>query len=144
MSSVLGLDHVQVAMPPGGEERARAFYAGVLGMVEVPKPPVLAVYGGLWFVAGAAEVHLGVEDGFRAAKKAHPAFRVCGLRAAGRLCGRGARDRVCRAAGGPGARLRLRPVRQPAGAGRDPVNGDFRFDRIRKDRRKPRPQTVSS
>ena len=81
MSAVLGLDHVQVAMPAGGEERARAFYAGVLGMAEVPKPPVLAVYGGLWFRAGAAEVHLGVEDGFRATKKAHPALRVSGLRA---------------------------------------------------------------
>jgi catechol 2,3-dioxygenase-like lactoylglutathione lyase family enzyme len=81
MSAVVGIDHVQVAMPPGGEERARAFYAGVLGMTEVSKPPVLQVYGGLWFTAGAAEVHLGVEDGFRAAKKAHPALRVTGLRA---------------------------------------------------------------
>ena len=86
VSAVLGLDHVQVAMPPGGEERARAFYAGVLGMAEVPKPPVLAVYGGLWFVSGAAEVHLGAEDGFRAAKKAHPAFRVRDLRALLDVC----------------------------------------------------------
>ena len=81
MSAIVGLDHVQVAMPPGGEDRARAFYAGVLGMTEVPKPPVLQAYGGLWFTAGAAELHLGAEDGFRAAKKAHPALRVTGLRA---------------------------------------------------------------
>lgn len=81
MSEVVGLDHVQVAMPPGGEDRARAFYAGVLGMREVSKPPVLAGYGGLWFVAGGAELHLGAEEAFRAAKKAHPALRVRGLRA---------------------------------------------------------------
>lgn len=81
MSRIIGLDHVQVAMPRGGEERARAFYTGVLGMAEVPKPASLASRGGAWFAAGAAEVHLGVEDDFRPARKAHPALRVGSLAA---------------------------------------------------------------
>lgn len=80
MARVTGLDHVQLAMPAGGEERARAFYTGVLGMTEVPKPPVLAARGGAWLAGGAAQVHLGVEDDFRPARKAHPALRVDGLR----------------------------------------------------------------
>lgn len=79
MARVTGLDHVQLAMPAGGEDRARAFYVGVLGMTEVPKPPVLAARGGAWFAGGAAQVHLGVEAGFRPARKAHPALRVDGL-----------------------------------------------------------------
>jgi len=81
VARVTGLDHAQLAMPAGGEDRARAFYAGVLGMTEIPKPPVLAGRGGAWFRAGAAEVHLGVEADFRPARKAHPALRVDGLRA---------------------------------------------------------------
>jgi len=60
--SVIGLDHVQLAMPRGEEARARAFYAGVLGLAEMPKPE--AERGGCWFVGGAAHIHLGVEDGF--------------------------------------------------------------------------------
>jgi catechol 2,3-dioxygenase-like lactoylglutathione lyase family enzyme len=71
---ITGLDHVQVAMPRGAEEAARAFYAGLLGMTEVPKPPVLAARGGCWFTAGAAVLHLGVEEPFSPARKAHPAF----------------------------------------------------------------------
>jgi catechol 2,3-dioxygenase-like lactoylglutathione lyase family enzyme len=71
---ITGLDHVQVAMPRGGEEAARAFYAGLLGLTEVPKPPVLAARGGCWFTSGAAVVHLGVEEPFSPARKAHPAF----------------------------------------------------------------------
>jgi catechol 2,3-dioxygenase-like lactoylglutathione lyase family enzyme len=71
---ITGLDHVQVAMPRGAEEAARAFYAGLLGMTEVPKPPVLAARGGCWFTSGAAVVHLGVEEPFSPARKAHPAF----------------------------------------------------------------------
>jgi catechol 2,3-dioxygenase-like lactoylglutathione lyase family enzyme len=71
---ITGLDHVQVAMPRGAEEAARAFYAGLLGMTEVPKPPVLAVRGGCWFTSGTAVVHLGVEEPFSPARKAHPAF----------------------------------------------------------------------
>jgi catechol 2,3-dioxygenase-like lactoylglutathione lyase family enzyme len=73
---VLGLDHVQLAMPLGGEDRARAFYAGVLGMTEVPKPADLAGRGGAWFAARRAQLHLGVEDDFRPARKAHPALVV--------------------------------------------------------------------
>jgi catechol 2,3-dioxygenase-like lactoylglutathione lyase family enzyme len=78
---LLGIDHVQLAMPPGGEDAARSFYQGVLGLVEVPKPPVLAARGGCWFELGATRVHLGVEDGFRPARKAHPALLVAGLAA---------------------------------------------------------------
>ncbi|UNS97449.1 glyoxalase [Streptomyces tubbatahanensis] len=75
-AEVVGLDHVQLAAPPGCERAARAFHAGVLGMTERPKPAALAARGGCWFTAGAAELHLGVEDGFRPARKAHPALRV--------------------------------------------------------------------
>ena len=74
--TVVGLDHVQLAMPHGGEERARRFYAGVLGMREVEKPAHLAVNGGCWFEGGAAHVHLGVEDGHVPSRKAHPALLV--------------------------------------------------------------------
>ena len=70
------LDHVQLAMPPGGEEAARAFYSGALGIDEVAKPPHLAARGGCWFEHGALKIHLGVEADFRAARKAHPAFIV--------------------------------------------------------------------
>lgn len=73
------LDHVQVAMPPGGEERARRFYGGVLGLREIAKPANLAVRGGVWFAAGSRQLHLGVEPEFRPARKAHPALRVRGL-----------------------------------------------------------------
>ncbi|WP_424185919.1 glyoxalase [Actinokineospora sp. G85] len=71
------IHHVQVACPVGGEAAARAFYAGLLGWVELPKPPLLAARGGCWFaVPGGGEVHVGVEEDFRAALKAHPAFVV--------------------------------------------------------------------
>lgn len=76
---IYGLDHVQLAMPRGAEEQARAFYAGVLGLRELPKPPNLAARGGVWFSVGAAQLHLGVEQDFRPAKKAHPALLVEGL-----------------------------------------------------------------
>ncbi|HEX8693806.1 MAG TPA: VOC family protein [Longimicrobium sp.] len=78
---IVGLDHVQVAMPAGGEAAARAFYGGVLGMREVPKPAPLGARGGCWFEAAGVGVHLGVEAGFRPAAKAHPAFRVADLEA---------------------------------------------------------------
>ncbi|GAB4011811.1 VOC family protein [Nocardioides ultimimeridianus] len=73
---ILGLDHVQVAIPPGGEDAARAFYGALLTMEEIPKPPALAVRGGCWFASGTAVLHLGVEDPFQPARKAHPAFLV--------------------------------------------------------------------
>lgn len=82
---ITGLDHVQLAMPRGGEDRARGFYGGLLGLAEVVKPPALAVRGGCWFSFGAVQVHLGVEPDFRPARKAHPAFRVTDLDA---LCTR--------------------------------------------------------
>jgi catechol 2,3-dioxygenase-like lactoylglutathione lyase family enzyme len=75
-SHLISIDHVQLAMPAGGEDLARSFYAGVLGLTEVPKPPVLAARGGCWFEAGAVRVHLGVETPFQPARKAHPAFVV--------------------------------------------------------------------
>ena len=62
-------------MPSGGEERARRFFVDVLGMTEIAKPPELAKRGGCWFASGKVQVHLGVENDFRAAKKAHPALR---------------------------------------------------------------------
>jgi catechol 2,3-dioxygenase-like lactoylglutathione lyase family enzyme len=69
------IDHVQLAMPVGGEDTARQFYAGLLGMAETPKPAELAKRGGCWFQSGSVQIHLGVENDFRPAKKAHPAFR---------------------------------------------------------------------
>jgi catechol 2,3-dioxygenase-like lactoylglutathione lyase family enzyme len=70
------IDHVQLAMPPGEEEKARLFYGNILGLPEVPKPPNLARRGGVWFQQGKVKVHLGVEQEFRPARKAHPAFLV--------------------------------------------------------------------
>ncbi|HVX21060.1 MAG TPA: VOC family protein [Acidimicrobiales bacterium] len=77
--TVTGLDHVQLAMPAGEEARAEAFYAGRLGLRRLPKPEPLASRGGCWFSNGAVTIHLGVEDGFRPARKAHPAVLVDGL-----------------------------------------------------------------
>ena len=73
---ITGIDHVQLAMPEGGEEAARAFYGAVLGLPEIPKPPVLAVRGGVWFQCGPVQLHLGADPLFAAAKKAHPALLV--------------------------------------------------------------------
>ncbi|MFI5762058.1 VOC family protein [Streptomyces sp. NPDC051563] len=86
-----GVDHVQLAAPPGSEERLRAYYTEVLGMTELPKPPVLAARGGCWFAAGPVQLHLGIEEDFRPARKAHPGLRVEGIEAyADRLRARGA------------------------------------------------------
>jgi catechol 2,3-dioxygenase-like lactoylglutathione lyase family enzyme len=76
-----GLHHVQVAMPAGREDDARAFYVGVLGLTEVPKPENLRGRGGCWFRSedGGLEIHLGVEQDFRPARKAHPAILVHAL-----------------------------------------------------------------
>jgi len=77
---IVRLDHVQLAMPAGGEDDAAAFYEGVLGIPQVPKPPHLAARGGCWFERGALKVHLGVDADFRPATKAHPAFEVDDVR----------------------------------------------------------------
>jgi len=73
------IDHVQLAMPRGAESEAQAFYEGVLGVPRVAKPPELEVRGGCWFERDGLRVHLGVEDDFRPARKAHPALVVDGL-----------------------------------------------------------------
>jgi catechol 2,3-dioxygenase-like lactoylglutathione lyase family enzyme len=69
------IDHVQLAMPPGGEESARGFYRDLLGMIEISKPEELAKRGGCWFESGGVQIHLGIEADFRPARKAHPALR---------------------------------------------------------------------
>ena len=79
MNTLVGIDHVQLAIPVGGEGLARPFYAGLLGMTEMPKPEPLASRGGCWFEAPGVKLHLGVEADFRAAKKAHPALLVADL-----------------------------------------------------------------
>ena len=73
------IDHVQLAMPPGGEELATWFYSEILGVPRVPKPPELAIRGGCWFEHGALRIHLGVQEDFVPAAKAHPAFAVTDL-----------------------------------------------------------------
>ena len=73
---VVRLDHVQLAMPPGREAEAEAFYSGLLGLTRRPKPEPMASRGGCWFEAGPVAVHLGVDQDFRPARKAHPAFLV--------------------------------------------------------------------
>jgi hypothetical protein len=73
---LVALDHVQLAAPAGCEDRLRAYYTGALGMTEIPKPPVLAARGGCWFRTGPIQLHLGVQDDFRPAEKAHPGLRV--------------------------------------------------------------------
>jgi catechol 2,3-dioxygenase-like lactoylglutathione lyase family enzyme len=76
---ITGLDHVQVAIPAGAEDAARVFYRDLLGMTELAKPAALAGRGGCWFTAGTAVLHLGVEQPFSPARKAHPAFLVTEL-----------------------------------------------------------------
>lgn len=73
---IVSLDHIQLAMPAGTEDEMRAFYCGVLGMVEKEKPAPLKGRGGFWAQAGALERHFGVDPDFQPAKKAHPAFVV--------------------------------------------------------------------
>jgi catechol 2,3-dioxygenase-like lactoylglutathione lyase family enzyme len=73
---IVGLDHLQIAMPAGREAEARSFYGEILALTELIKPAHLAVRGGVWFAVGTQELHLGVEADFRPARKAHPAFRV--------------------------------------------------------------------
>jgi catechol 2,3-dioxygenase-like lactoylglutathione lyase family enzyme len=73
-----GIDHVQLAAPPGCEAEARQFFGGVLGLEEVEKPESLRARGGVWFRVGAQQLHVGVEQEFAPARKAHPAFAVSG------------------------------------------------------------------
>jgi catechol 2,3-dioxygenase-like lactoylglutathione lyase family enzyme len=81
---IVRLDHVQLAMPAGREAEAVAFFEGLLGIPQMPKPPHLAVRGGCWFERGDLKVHLGVDKDFRPATKAHPAFVVDGVADLGR------------------------------------------------------------
>jgi catechol 2,3-dioxygenase-like lactoylglutathione lyase family enzyme len=74
--AVLALDHVQIAAPRGCEEEARHFYGELLGLPELSKPEALRVRGGVWFAVGSQQLHIGVEEGFEPARKAHPALRV--------------------------------------------------------------------
>ena len=76
---LLGIHHVQLAMPAGGEERAVEFYERVLALRRVEKPSNLRGRGGCWFSGDGVELHLGVEEDFRPARKAHPALLVRGL-----------------------------------------------------------------
>ena len=76
---VTRIEHVQLAMPAGGEDLARRFYAGILGIKETPKPAHLAKRGGCWFERGDLKIHLGVEADFRPARKAHVALMVTEL-----------------------------------------------------------------
>jgi catechol 2,3-dioxygenase-like lactoylglutathione lyase family enzyme len=77
---IVGIDHVQLAMPAGGEERARAFYGEALGLPETPKPAALAQRGGCWFESDQVKIHLGVDKAFHAATKAHPGLLVTDLK----------------------------------------------------------------
>lgn len=74
------LDHIQLAMPKGAEEKARSFFSGILGMVEEEKPYPLSERGGCWFRKGSVILHVGVEQEFSPQKKAHPAFVVSNLK----------------------------------------------------------------
>ena len=76
---IFSIDHVQVAIPVASESRARAFYSGILGFTEIDKPPQMAERKSIWFVAGAVNLHLGIEPDFTPAKRAHPAFVVADL-----------------------------------------------------------------
>lgn len=125
MSGLVGLHHVQLAAPAGCEERLRWFYGTVLGMTELTKPPALAGRGGVWFRAGALELHLGIEVDFRPARKAHPGMLVEGLDAvAQRLTKHGVEVewdelfpgfRRCYVADPCGNRLELLEPREPSG-----------------------------
>jgi catechol 2,3-dioxygenase-like lactoylglutathione lyase family enzyme len=76
---LIGIHHVQLAMPEGEDADAVAFYADTLGLTQVPRPEALSPRGGVWFTSCDLEIHLGVEDQFRPAVKAHPAILVKGL-----------------------------------------------------------------
>ena len=73
---ILAIDHVQLAAPAGCEENARWFFAGLLGLLEIEKPEPLRSRGGVWFAVGTQQLHVGVEEAFAPARKAHPALIV--------------------------------------------------------------------
>ena len=81
MSAATRIDHVQIAIPAGGEASARAFFGGVIGLVEIPKPAALAARGGCWFEIGAQQLHIGIDPAFQPACKAHVAIATTGLAA---------------------------------------------------------------
>jgi len=81
MNLYLGIDHVQLAASPGCEAAARKFFIDVLGMTELPKPPVLQARGGIWLRCGMHQLHIGVQKDFVPATKAHPAIRVLNMNA---------------------------------------------------------------
>ena len=92
--TIIGLDHVQLAMPKGCETEADTFYVEALGFAVLPKPPLLAARGGRWYAAGDVQVHLGVDPDFAPARKAHPALLVDDLDAlAARLIAAGVAPR---------------------------------------------------
>ena len=76
---IRGVHHIQLAAPAGSEPALRAFYSGLLGMTELPKPAALARRGGAWFGAGTVELHLGIEADFQPARRAHPGLLVSGV-----------------------------------------------------------------
>jgi catechol 2,3-dioxygenase-like lactoylglutathione lyase family enzyme len=84
---ILSLDHVQIAIPTGGEGSAREFYTGILGFTEIDKPAAMAGRNSIWFVAGPVNLHLGIEADFVPAKRAHPAFIVDSLDEIVAACG---------------------------------------------------------
>ena len=108
---VVGVDHVQLAMPAGREPEARTFYSGLLGIPEIAKPPALAARGGVWFETGAVKIHLGVDPDFRPARKAHPGLLIHDLDSL--------IDQLRRARGGVAAGLA--PHRKRPHAGEDPA-----------------------
>ena len=106
-----GIDHVQLAAPPGCEAEARRFFGGLLGLEEVEKPESLRARGGVWFRVGAQQLHVGVEQEFAPARKAHPAFAVSGYdELVVRLRSAGVRDRRGRLDSGCTQELRRRSV----------------------------------
>ena len=131
------IHHVQVSCPAGGEDAARRFYADLLGLPEVEKPPVLAARGGCWFRDEGVEVHVGVEEGFTPARKAHPAFLVEAIDA---LAARAADAgfpvtwgrRLPRLPAFPHRRRQRQPGRDPPGFLDDPRHRPVRWLRWRR------------
>ena len=79
---VTDIDHLQIAAPKGCEAQARQFFGDILGLAEIEKPESLRSRGGCWFRVGSMQLHIGVEERFRPARKAHPAFSVSDIHAA--------------------------------------------------------------